>query len=51
MGPRAQSPLFPKEWLEPSAQARKASFQQDTVGPPTPADIDQKVANALREPR
>lgn len=45
----SKSPLFPKELLEQSAQARKAYFQQYTVAHPTLADVDQKVANALRE--
>src|SRR6266700_733317 len=46
----SKSPVFPKELLEQSAQARKAYFQQYTVAHPTLADVDQKVANALREP-
>jgi hypothetical protein len=43
-------PLFPKELLEQSSQARKDYFQQYTVAHPTLAQVDQKIANALRKP-
>lgn len=46
----SKSPLFPKELLEQTVQARKAYFQQYTVAHPTLAQVDQRVANALREP-
>jgi hypothetical protein len=43
-------PLFPRELLEQPTLARRAYFQAYTVAHPTLADVDQKVANALREP-
>ncbi len=45
-----KSPLFPQALLDQPTQARRAYFQTYTVAHPSLADVDQKVANALREP-
>ncbi len=45
-----KSPLFPQELLDQPTLARRAYFQTYTVAHPSLADVDQKVANALREP-
>ncbi len=45
-----KSPLFPRELLDQPSKARRAYFQTYTVAHPSLADVDQKVANALREP-
>jgi ABC-type phosphate/phosphonate transport system ATPase subunit len=50
MSDAMKSPLFPQELLDQPTLARRAYFQTYTVAHPSLADVDQKVANTLREP-